>query len=112
MPSKLLRRYLRRKIRKFRPLACGAERMCQIDVRAGTRIDRNRFSAAQEALFIQILLEKNDPEVLELAGEFTEERRVLSHVAPYLEPQRRAQKIHCRGRVTLLQQSFDKKLVA
>src|SRR5881296_3993406 len=43
MPAKLLRRYLRREIRKLGPLACGGERICQIDVRAGTGIDRDRF---------------------------------------------------------------------
>src|SRR5713101_5328212 len=73
MPSKLLRRYLRRKIRKFGPLACGRQRICQIDVRAGAGIDRDRFSATQEAFFIQVLLEENDPEALEGASESTEE---------------------------------------
>src|SRR2546423_4409571 len=33
MASKLLRRYLGRKIRKSGPLACGGERVCQVDVR-------------------------------------------------------------------------------
>src|SRR6266516_178211 len=103
MPSQLLRRYLRRKIRKFGPLACCRQRICQIDVRAGAGIDRDRFSAAPEAFFIQAVLEENDPEALERAGEFTEERDILSHVAPYLQPQCRPQKISRSGRVALLQ---------
>src|SRR5437763_3322810 len=57
MPSKLLQRYLGRKIRESGPLARGGERICQIDVRAGAWIDRDRFSAAQEAFFIEALLE-------------------------------------------------------
>src|SRR6266705_405664 len=81
MPSKLLWRYLCRKIRKDGPLAGCRQRICQIHVRAGGGIGRDRFSAAQEACFIQAVLEENDPEALEGAGEFAEERRVLSHVA-------------------------------
>src|SRR6266496_4340404 len=103
MPSKLLRSYLCRKIRKFGRLACCRQRICQIDVRAGAGIDRDRFSTTQEAFFIQAVLEENDPEALEPAGEFTEERGILSHVAPYLQPQRGTEKIQGCGRVALLQ---------
>src|SRR5437868_3896452 len=103
MSSQLLRRCLCRKVRKLGRIPCCRQRICEIDVRARAGIDGDRFPATQEAFFIQSVVEENNPKVLEGTGEPAEERGILSHVAPYLQPQRRTQKIQRGGPVALFQ---------
>ena len=103
MTAQLLRRYLCRKVRKPGPLAGCRQRIRQVYVRAGSGIDRNRFSAAQETFFIQVVLEENNPQALEGSGESSQEPGIPSHFAAYLEVQGRPQKILRAGPLALLQ---------
>jgi hypothetical protein len=59
-----------------------------------------------------VVLEENDPEVLEGAGEFAEKPGILGHVAPYLEPQCGPKKIQRQRPVAIPQQLFDQDRIA